>query len=145
MTTETKLKCCPYCEEEPTIEKFSLGIEKFKDFIEVYCWKCKRPGRVKVFVDEAGVEAAISKAIENWNENIARYTAKSKSEQNLSRCPCCGGRAAVRNEQKPMEDADGNFSEHTIWKVACLACGLSTAWALDRESVARRWNMRAET
>lgn len=60
----------------------------------------------------------------------------------LKRCPCCGGIAAVRNEQKPMEDADGNFSEFTIWKVACLACGLSTAWALDRESVARRWNIR---
>lgn len=63
----------------------------------------------------------------------------------LKRCPCCGGMAAVRQGQKPMEDADGNFSEFTIWKVACIACGLSTAWAFDRESVVRRWNMRAET
>lgn len=136
---------CPYCREEPTIEKFCSGIEKFKGFIEVYCWKCKRPKRVKVFVDETGVDAAISKAIDNWNENIARYTAESKSKQKLARCPCCGGMAAVRQEQKPMEDADGNFSEFTIWQVACLACGLRTAWAFDRESVARRWNMRAET
>jgi hypothetical protein len=53
--------------------------------------------------------------------------------------------AAVRQEQKPMEDADGNFVEFTIWQVACLACGMRTAWAFDRESVAKRWNMRAET
>jgi Lar family restriction alleviation protein len=137
---------CPYCGEEPTIEKFSLGIEKFKDFIEVYCWKHKRLGRVKVFVDETGVDAAISNAIDNWNENIARYTAKSKSKrENLARCPCCGGKADVRQEQKTMGDADGNFSEFTIWKVECLACGLSTYWAFDQESVAKRWNMRAET
>lgn len=66
----------------------------------------------------------------------------TETEIELKRCPCCGGKAAVRNEQKPMEDADGNFSEFTIWKVTCLACGLSTAWAFDRESGCRRWNMR---
>lgn len=68
----------------------------------------------------------------------------TETKTKLKRCPCCGGMAAVRQEQKPMEDADGNFSEFTIWQVACLACGLRTAWAFDRESVAKRWNMRAE-
>lgn len=68
----------------------------------------------------------------------------NETKTKLKRCPCCGGKAAVRNKQKPMEDADGNFSEFTIWKVACIACGLSTAWAFDREAVCRRWNMRAE-
>lgn len=141
-----KLANCPYCGEEPTIRTFDPHIGKSKGKIEVYCWKCKRPEWAEAVIDEAGKEAAISKAIDNWNENIARYTAKSKSErETLARCPCCGGHAAVRNEQKPMEDADGNFSEFTIWKVACLACGLSTAWSFDRESVCRRWNMREET
>ena len=69
----------------------------------------------------------------------------TETKTKLKRCPCCGGMADVRQEQKPMEDADGNFSEFTIWQVACLACGMRTAWAFDRESVAKRWNMRAET
>ena len=62
----------------------------------------------------------------------------------LKRCPCCGGMAAVRQEQKPLEDADGNYHDIWIWQVAYLACGMRTAWAFDRESVAKRWNMRAE-
>lgn len=69
----------------------------------------------------------------------------TETKTKLKRCPCCGGKAAVRQEQKPMEDADGNYHDIWIWKVACLACGLSTAWAFDRESVCRRWNMRTET
>ena len=51
----------------------------------------------------------------------------TETKTKLKRCPCCGGMAAVRQEQKPMEDAEGNFGEFTIWQVACLACGMRTA------------------
>lgn len=133
---------CPYCEEEPTIEKFSLGIEKFKDFIEVYCWKHQRLGRVKVFVDEAGVEAAISKAIDNWNEHIARYTAKSKSErENLARCPSCGSRAMIQRKETYYEDADYNSIPVKKARVVCQACPMQTRW--DTEAiVTETWNRR---
>ena len=68
----------------------------------------------------------------------------TEKDNQPNRCPCCGGHAAVQSKEHGEYDRDGNYEEHTIWRVSCLACGLRTAWAFDRDSVVRRWNVRAE-
>lgn len=137
-----KLAHCPYCGEEPTIRAFDPHIGKSKGIIEVYCWKCKRPEWAKAVIDETGKDAAISKAIDNWNENIARYTAKSKSErENLARCPCCGSRAMIQRKETYYEDADYNSIPVKKARVVCQACPMQTRW--DTEAiVVETWNRR---
>ena len=133
---------CPYCGEEPTIRTFDPHIGKSKGKIEVYCWKCKRPEWAEAVIDEAGKEAAISKAIDNWNENIARYTAKSKSErETLARCPSCGSRAMIQRKETYYEDADYNSIPVNKARVVCQACPMQTRW--DTEAiVVETWNRR---
>lgn len=137
---KVEVKYTPHrvCGYDPMALKNTIAVsaeidgKKYGDFLELE--------------DEETTVEYVVEVIQVFLDGLQKVEREADEDMiETKRCPCCGGKAAVRNEQKPMEDADGNFSEFTIWKVACIACGLSTAWAFDRESVCRRWNMREET